>query len=69
LRKAVNQGEIEFEKTYLLIDRIDRQRISSKMNLHRLADSLQTAFDETNGDLYIEIDQQRIESFLQSLRT
>ncbi|HPI53235.1 MAG TPA: excinuclease ABC subunit UvrA [Chitinophagaceae bacterium] len=53
---------LNVDEAYLLIDRIVVKAFEQD-ELHRLADSLQTAFDETNGDLFIEIDQQRIEHF------
>ncbi|MBP6624488.1 MAG: excinuclease ABC subunit A, partial [Chitinophagaceae bacterium] len=54
--------EIEFEKTYVLIDRLIVKEFEPD-ELHRLADSLQVAFDETNGDLYLDIDQKKVSHF------
>ncbi len=54
--------EIEFEKTYVLIDRLVVKEFEPD-ELHRLADSLQVAFDETNGDLYLDIDQKKVQHF------
>jgi len=39
---------------YILIDRFVSREFEEE-ELHRFADSIQTAFDETNGDVYLEV--------------
>jgi excinuclease ABC subunit A len=47
---------------YLLIDRIIAKEFDTDEK-HRISDSVQTAFDETNGDAHVEIDGKVIEHF------
>jgi excinuclease ABC subunit A len=47
---------------YVLIDRIVVKTFEED-ETHRIADSIQTSFDETNGNAYLEVDQLKIVSF------
>jgi excinuclease ABC subunit A len=47
---------------YLLIDRLVAKQFDED-ELHRISDSVQTAFEETNGDVYIEIDGKKVTHF------
>lgn len=51
--------KIKFTKNdYILIDRFKTKDYSkNEDDLHRVADSIQTAFSETGGDVYLEIDE------------
>jgi excinuclease ABC subunit A len=49
---------IDFDNTYILIDRIV-SRAFEHDEVHRISDSIQTAFDETNGDVYLELDEKQ----------
>jgi excinuclease ABC subunit A len=53
---------VDPEGTYLLIDRI-AVRAFEPDELHRIADSIQTAFDETNGDVYLETNGTELHHF------
>ncbi|MFA6150107.1 MAG: excinuclease ABC subunit UvrA [Chitinophagaceae bacterium] len=57
-------NKIKFEKKeiFLLIDRIVVKEFDDD-DLHRLADSIQTAFYESEGDCYLEIDDNKIRHF------
>lgn len=57
-------NKIKFEKKeiFLLIDRIVVKTFDDD-DLHRLADSIQTAFYESEGDCYLEIDDNKIRHF------
>ncbi len=48
---------------YILIDRI-KTREWEEEDLHRLADSVETAFEESGGECYLEVDGKEILSFL-----
>jgi excinuclease ABC subunit A len=50
-------------KTYLLIDRIVVKEQFDEDDLHRLADSIQTAFYESEGECYLETDGKSIHTF------
>lgn len=54
--------KIPFKKSYILIDRLVTRDFEQD-EWHRIADSIQTAFDETQGDVYLEIDAKKIEHF------
>jgi excinuclease ABC subunit A len=47
---------------YILVDRLVVKKFDDD-ELHRISDSVQTAFDETNGDLTLEIDNDSIKHF------
>jgi len=49
---------LDFTNTYILIDRIV-SRAFEHDEVHRISDSIQTAFDETNGDVYLELDEKK----------
>jgi len=57
-----NKIKIDPKKTFLLIDRIVVKDFDDD-DLHRLADSIQTAFYESEGDCLLEIDDEKIERF------
>lgn len=57
-----NSSEIVFEQTYVLIDRLVAKNFDQD-ELHRIADSIQTAFDETNGDVFLESNGQHLVHF------
>lgn len=46
----------------ILIDRLVTRNFEPD-ELHRIADSIQTAFDETNGDVYLEVNGKRLHHF------
>ena len=50
-----NAVELIYEKYFILIDRFVVKTFEQD-ELHRLADSVQVAFDETNGDVYLDIE-------------
>ena len=52
----------EWQSCYILIDRIV-VRPFEQDELHRIADSIQTAFDETQGDVYLEVDAKKVLHF------
>lgn len=54
--------DIDFTKTYILVDRIVTRDFEHD-EMHRIGDSIQTAFDETNGDVYLEIDGKKVVHF------
>lgn len=54
--------DFELEQCFLLIDRIVVKDFEQD-DLHRLADSIQTAFYESEGDCYLELDEQEIVHF------
>ncbi len=54
--------EIDFKNTFILIDRLVAKAFEQD-ELHRVSDSVQTAFDETNGDVFIEVDGKKIQHF------
>lgn len=57
-----NTIKTEAKKTFLLIDRIVVKSFDDD-DLHRLADSIQTAFYESEGDCYLELDDSKIHHF------
>jgi excinuclease ABC subunit A len=59
---AAENIEIDFEHTYILIDRLVAKKFEQD-ELHRIADSIQTAFDETNGDVYLWIEGKELVHF------
>lgn len=50
-------------KTYLLIDRIVVKDVFSEDDLHRLADSIQTGFYESEGECLVETDGKDLHTF------
>ena len=54
--------DIDFKHTYILIDRLVAKKFEQD-ELHRIADSIQTAFDETNGDVYLWIEGKELVHF------
>jgi excinuclease ABC subunit A len=50
------------KEIYILIDRLVATDFDDE-TLHRISDSVQTAFEETNGDVYIEIDGKKVTHF------
>ena len=63
IEEAIEQTEtIHFATTYILIDRLVSKAFEQD-ELHRVADSIQTAFDETNGDVYVEVDGAKLVHF------
>lgn len=62
--ESILEKEIELPKNklYLLIDRIVTKEFEED-DLHRLADSIQTAFYESEGECYLELDGEQIEVF------
>lgn len=52
----------KLKKAFLLVDRLVT-RLFEPDEWHRIADSIQTAFDETMGDVYLEIDSSTIQHF------
>lgn len=62
LLSADNKIKPKPDKTFLLIDRIVVKAFEDD-DLHRLADSIQTAFYESEGDCYLEIDGKKIQHF------
>ncbi len=60
IEELLEEKTIKFTKTqYILIDRFVSKDFSED-DIHRIADSIQTAFDETNGDVYFDIDGELI---------
>ncbi len=47
--------KINTEESYIVIDRIVTKKQEPE-EMHRIADSIQTGFDETNGDIYIDVE-------------
>ncbi len=60
LEKKVNPGKA---KVNLLIDRIVAKEQFDEDDLHRLADSIQTAFYESEGECLVEVDGKKIHTF------
>lgn len=54
--------KVKKEDIYLLIDRIVTKEFEED-DLHRLADSIQTAFYESEGDCFLEIDDTQLRQF------
>lgn len=57
-----NKIKLDAKNTFLLIDRIVVKSFDDD-DLHRLADSIQTAFYESEGDCYLEVDDHQIHHF------
>lgn len=57
-----SKQKIDFKKTYILIDRIVTRDFEQD-EWHRIADSIQTSFDETQGDVFLEVDATKLEHF------
>ncbi|MBK9301507.1 MAG: excinuclease ABC subunit UvrA [Bacteroidetes bacterium] len=53
---------VDMEHTYILIDRLVAKNFDDD-ELHRVADSVQTAFDETNGDVFLDIEKKTLVHF------
>jgi excinuclease ABC subunit A len=49
------EPSVVWKQAYVLIDRFVRRDFEVD-DWHRIADSVQTGFDETNGDIYVEVD-------------
>jgi excinuclease ABC subunit A len=62
LLAAENKIKINASKTFLLIDRIVVKTFDDD-DVHRLADSVQTAFYESEGDCYVEVDDHKVHHF------
>ncbi len=60
IEEVLSNKKIHFTKNdYILIDRFKTKDYNVyEDDLHRVADSIQTAFNETGGDVYLEIDGQ-----------
>ena len=52
---------LDMKNMYILIDRLVAKAFEED-EIHRVADSIQTGFDETNGDIFLDIED-RIEHF------
>lgn len=59
IEEILDNKTIKFSKNdYIVIDRFKTKDYSkNEDDLHRVADSIQTAFNETGGDVYLEIDE------------
>lgn len=53
---------LDMKNMYILIDRLISKNFDDD-ELHRVADSIQIGFDETNGDIYIDIEDEAIKHF------
>jgi excinuclease ABC subunit A len=53
---------VDMTHTYILIDRIVVKKFNQD-ELHRISDSIQTGFDETNGDIYLQINDKTLAQF------
>jgi excinuclease ABC subunit A len=62
LLSAENKIKTNASKTFLLIDRIVVKSFDDD-DVHRLADSVQTAFYESEGDCYVEVDDNKVHHF------
>jgi excinuclease ABC subunit A len=51
------------KELYILIDRLVAKEEYEEDFLHRIGDSVQTAFEETNGDVYILINEKKVHHF------
>lgn len=54
--------KVDFKTFYILIDRLVVKNFEQD-EWHRISDSIQTAFDETHGDVYLEIDGSTLTHF------
>ncbi len=50
------------KEMYILVDRVVVTQFEEE-TLHRINDSIQTAFDETNGDVYLELAGKKLQHF------
>lgn len=57
-----NHSELETNNMYLLVDRLVKKEYETD-EWHRIADSIQTAFDETKGDVYLYVNQNEFVHF------
>lgn len=57
-----NASKTDWKKAYLLIDRLVTRNFE-RDEWHRIADSIQTAFDETMGDVYLEVNGSALHHF------
>lgn len=63
IEECIEQStQLDFSKIYILIDRLVSKQFEQD-ELHRISDSIQTAFDETNGDVYLELDAKKMVHF------
>jgi excinuclease ABC subunit A len=65
IEDVLEQEESTLKKAkeiFILVDRLIA-KLFDEDELHRISDSIQTAFEETNGDVYIEIDGKKITHF------
>jgi excinuclease ABC subunit A len=63
IEECIEQSTLlDFSKIYILIDRLVSKQFEQD-EIHRISDSIQTAFDETNGDVYLEIDGKKMIHF------
>ncbi len=63
IEECIEQStQLDFSKIYILIDRLVSKQFEQD-ELHRISDSIQTAFDETNGDVYLELDAKKMIHF------
>ncbi len=54
--------DIDIKDTFILIDRLVAKDFEED-ELHRVADSIQIAFDETNGDVFLDIEKKDLVHF------
>lgn len=54
--------DVKYDTTYILVDRLVAKEFEED-ELHRVADSVQTAFDETNGDVFLHIEKKELVHF------
>ncbi len=59
---AAEKIVVDYKNTFILIDRLVAKNFEED-ELHRVADSIQTAFDETNGDVYLDIEKKELQHF------
>ncbi len=60
--------DLKFQDYFILIDRLVVKKFEQD-ELHRIADSIQTAFDETNGDLFLDIEKKEFIHFCNRFET
>jgi len=53
---------LDMKNLFILIDRLVVKTFEED-ELHRVADSIQTGFDETNGDIYLEVNEGKTQHF------
>ncbi|HOZ50218.1 MAG TPA: excinuclease ABC subunit UvrA [Chitinophagaceae bacterium] len=56
------EPSLDMKNMYILIDRLVAKTFDDD-ELHRVADSIQIGFDETNGDIYLDIDSKQLAHF------